>query len=329
MCRWIKKYGIFISPSLWYKAHMSQVKRIETTPPVQEINEIDSTASLGNDVTAEDNQAGSTHARRIVMQANVSSEDLKAGHIVSVPNAMDVFKPSYDMEKLDESQKDSMQKLDFQKGIVTGIKLKSVYSNVAEPVSVGVKLFSNKPQITNNEGWLFTEANTDMGKAHTSETDGYVNLVSVLPYEKSRPNQEVYAPENLLNNRFISEYGGYTLERLWDGIVPFKGKDYFYVESDHVILKVIQKNWEMLGINTDAEVKRENQYVKVSKSVVNNVIKQLYEQVICQIPYTSFADMSARFQANDVPEGNYKVMCEFLVQYKYPAIQSSTAEEAE
>jgi hypothetical protein len=170
---------------------MSQVKRIETTPPVQEINEMDSTASLGNDVTAEDNQAGSTHARRIVIQANVSADDLQAGHIVSVPNAMDVFKPSYDMEKLDESQKDSMQKLDFQKGIVTGIKLKSVYSNVAEPVSVGVKLFSNKPQITNNEGWLFTEANTDMGKAHTSETDGYVNLVSVLPYEKSRPNQEV------------------------------------------------------------------------------------------------------------------------------------------
>ena len=85
----------------------------------------------------------------------------------------------------------------------------------------------------------------------------------------------------------------------------------------------------MLGINTDAEVKRENQYVKVSKSVVNNVIKQLYEQVICQIPYTSFDDMSARFQANDVPEGSYKVMCEFLVQYKYPAIQSSTPEEAE
>ena len=135
-----------------------------------------------------------------------------------------------------------------------------------------------------------------------------------LPYEKSRPNQEVYAPENLLNNRFISEYGGYTLERLWDGIVPFKGKDYFYVESDHVILRVIQKNWEMLGINTDAEVKRENQYVKVSSSVVNNVIKQLYEQVICQIPYTSFQDMSAR-QANDVPEGEYKVVW-FLVQYK-------------
>ena len=41
-----------------------------------------------------------------------------------------------------------------------------------------------------------------------------------------------------------------------------------------------------------------------------------------QIPYTSFDNLSARFQANNVPEGNYKVMCEFFVQYKYPAIQS-------
>ena len=89
------------------------------------------------------------------------------------------------------------------------------------------------------------------------------------------------------------------------------------------ILQVIQRNWELLGINTDAEVKRENNYVKVSRQIVNNVIKQLYEQVIMQIPYTSFDDMSARFQSNDVEDGEYKVMCEFLVQYKYPAIQNS------
>ena len=80
---------------------------------------------------------------------------------------------------------------------------------------------------------------------------------------------------------------------MWDGIVPFKGKDYMYVEANHIILSIIQKNWELLGINADAEVKRENQYVKVSKNVVNSVIKQLYEQVIMQIPYTSFDDLSA------------------------------------
>jgi len=308
---------------------MSKVHRVQKAEATEEVaNMEDITPQLTNDISAEDSQAGSTHARRIVIQANVSSADLAQGATVQIPGAVDVFRPNYDMDKLNEEQKESMSKLDFSKGIVTGMTLKAVYSNVGEPVSVGVNLFQNKPQIVNQEGWLFTETSTDMGSAHASEQNGFVNLVNVLPYEKARPDTKIYSPENLLNNRFIEQYGGYTLDKLWEGIVPFKGKDYMYVEADHVILRVIQRNWEMLGINTDAEVKRENQYVKISKSVVNNVIKQLYEQVIMQIPYTSFESLSARFQANNVPEGEYKVMCEFLVQYKYPAISSDKTEDA-
>ena len=306
---------------------MSKVHEMKSALP-QESADFEAEAEMSNEITSEDSQAGSTHARRIVVQANVSAEQLQMGHTVGIPGAADLFRPSYDMEKLNEEQKETMSKLDFSKGIVTGMTLKAVYSNVEEPVSVGVNLFQNKPQIVNTEGWLFTEADTDMGRTHTSETNGFINLVNVLPFEKARPDTKIYSPENILNNRFIEQYGGYTLDKLWEGIVPFKGKDWMYVESGHIILSVIQKNWELLGINADAEQKRENQYVKVSKSVVNSVIKQLYEQVIQQIPYTSFEDLSARFQANDVPEGNYKVMCEFLVQYKYPAIQSSTEEDA-
>ena len=80
----------------------------------------------------------------------------------------------------------------------------------------------------------------------------------------------------------------------------------------------------MLGINTEQERKRENKYVKVSKEVVNNVIKQLYEQVICQIPYTSFNQLQAKFHANDVPEGDYKVTAELLVEYKYPTMNAES-----
>ena len=93
--------------------------------------------------------------------------------------------------------------------------LKAVYSNVEEPVSVGVNLFQNKPQIVNTEGWLFTEADTDMGRTHTGETNGFINLVNVLPFEKARPDTKIYSPENILNNRFIEQYGGYTLDKLW------------------------------------------------------------------------------------------------------------------
>ncbi len=299
------------------KVHNMKKNNTENTTPN------DMSADFENEIAADEGSpaVAATHTRRIVVQANLSADELRMGTAVEIPGAIDLFRPSYDMDKLSEEQKESISKLDFSKGIVTGMSLKSVYSNVDEPVAVGVNLFENKPQIVNTEGWLFTETDSDMGRTHTSENDGYINLVNVLPFEKARPDTKIYSPENLLNNRFIEQYGGYTLDKLWEGIVPFKGKDYMYVEADHVILKVIQRNWEMLGIDTQAETKRENQYVKVSTSVVNSVIKQLYEQVIQQIPYTSFQNLSTRFQANDVEEGEYKIMCEFQIQYKFPAIQ--------
>tara|TARA_B100000925_G_C21983354_1_gene463335 strand:- start:847 stop:1749 length:903 start_codon:yes stop_codon:yes gene_type:complete len=296
---------------------MSRVNRnVTQSEQLEETSENMQDFSVG----AKDSQAGSTHARRIVVTCNASAEDLMNGKSVSIKNASDVFKPSYNLEDLDEEQQASFRKLDLSKGIVTGIKLKSVYSNCPENVTMSLNLYDNSPQITNNEGSLYTPQHTDMGLSHVAESDGFINLVNVLPYERARPDQPCYTPSNVLNNRFISEYGAYTLEKLWDGIVPFKGEDYFYVESDHVILRIISRNWEMLGINTEQERKRENKYVKVSKDVVNNVIKQLYEQVICQIPYTSFDSLQAKFNANEVPEGNYKVSAELLVEYKYPTM---------
>ena len=86
-----------------------------------------------------DNQSGeTTHARRIVVQANVTAEDLEAGYTVSIPGAGDIFKPNYDMDKLSDTQRENLSKLDFSKGIVTGMTLKSVYSDVGEAVSVGI-----------------------------------------------------------------------------------------------------------------------------------------------------------------------------------------------
>ena len=296
---------------------MSKVNRNTAQP-----QEIEAVSTEDFTVGAKDSQVGSTHVRRVVVTCNASADELMSGKSIRIQNAADVFKPSYNMEDLDEEQQASFKKLDLNKGIVTNIKLKSVYSNCSENVTMSLNLYENNPQITNTEGSLFAPQSTDMGMSHISETDGFINLVNVLPYERARPDQACYSPSNVLNNRFISEYGGYTLEKLWEGIVPFKGEDYFYVESDSVILRVISRNWEMLGINTEQEKKRENKYVKVSKEVVNNVIKQLYEQVICQIPYTSFDSLQAKFSSNEVPEGNYKVTAELLVEYKYPTMNA-------
>jgi hypothetical protein len=115
--------------------------RIKNNNMPTEAATIESVSDIQNEITSEDSQAGSTHARRIVVQANLSAEDLQMGTTVQIPGAVDLFRPSYDMEKLSEGQKESMSKLDFSKGIVTGMTLKAVYSNVEEPVSVGVNLF--------------------------------------------------------------------------------------------------------------------------------------------------------------------------------------------
>jgi len=302
---------------------MSKVNKLKQQEPTMEMPEITT-----QNITAEDSQAGSTHARRVVLQWNGSAEELKHGAILNIKNAMDVFQPQYDMSKLDDEQKTSLEKLDFSKGIVTGMKLKSIFSNVDDSVTLGVKLYENQPNIVNKDGFLYTPKVTDMGEAHSSEDEGFTNLVSVLPFEKGRPDVSIYTPENLLNNRFIEQYGGYTMDKLWEGIVPFPKQDFFYVESSHIILKVIKNNWEMLGVPIDQEKQKEGEYIKVGKSVVNNVIKQLYEQVICQIPYTSFDSFQARFQANAPSTGeDYKIVAEVLVEYKYPAINSEESEE--
>lgn len=302
---------------------MSKVNKLKQEEPTMEMPEITT-----QNITAEDSQAGSTHARRVVLQWNGSAEELKHGAILNIKNAMDVFQPQYDMSKVDDEQKTSLEKLDFSKGIVTGMKLKSIFSNVDDSVTVGVKLYDNQPNIVNKDGFLYTPKITDMGEAHSSEDEGFINLVSVLPFEKGRPDVSIYTPENLLNNRFIEQYGGYTMDKLWEGIVPFPKQDFFYVESSHIILKVIKNNWEMLGVPIDQEKQKEGEYIKVGKSVVNNVIKQLYEQVICQIPYTSFDSFQARFQANAPSTGEeYKIVAEVLVEYKYPAISSEETED--
>ena len=150
-----------------------------------------------------------------------------------------------------------------------------------------------------------------------------------MPYERSRQPQQVYNPENLINNRYIEQYGGYTLKSLWEGIVPFPNENYYYVDCNHVILKVIESNWELLGMSPLTEVKKENKYVKVSTSVVDVVVDELYKSVLSKIPFTSFNKLTASFARphgvsldQDKLERDVKCVCELKVSYMYPSLQN-------
>ena len=247
-----------------------------------------------------------------------SGMDLALGNVVNVKNGVDIFKPAMSQD-LSEEEQAEWNKKNFTKGIVTEIKLKSVSSNCPETVTVGLNLFEGTPNIVNSSGWLYAQQNNDMTDQHAHTNEGYTNVVNVLPNEMHRLQDEViYTPQNVVNNSYISKYGSYTLTKLWENIVPFPGENYYYVDQDHVVMKIIGQNWEQLGIAPEHEQVHEGKYVKVATDVVKNCIKQLYENVIQEIPYTNFSDFGARFQANTEGEEQYKVVCELLVKYKFP-----------
>ena len=181
-----------------------------------------------------------------------------------------------------------------------------------------MNLFSNSANVANAKGWLYAKEVNDMSSNHAHMNEGFTNVVSILPHEKQRMSEVVYHPEGLMNSRWIQQYGGYTLDKLHEGITRFSGKDYCYVPENHVVVSIIKNNWEQLGINLQDETMREGEFMKINKTVVDNCINQLYSNVISQIPYTNLSDLGARFQANTEGSSMYKVVCEMEIKYRFP-----------
>ena len=260
---------------------------------------------------------GKELVRRIVMECNASGANLQQGSVVQLSNGEAIFKPTLRVNATPEECKTFNSK-NFEKGIVSKVQLTSVSSNCPEPVTVGLNLFDGSPNIVNSSGWLYAKQTNDMTNDHAHQNEGYTNMVTVLPHEQQRLNEVIYTPQNVLDNRYIEQYGAYTLDKLWEGIVPFSGEDYYYVDQDHVVMQIISQNWEQLGVCPQNETSREGKWMKVSKEMVKNCIEQLYDNVISQIPYTSFKELGARFQANTEGSEQYKIVCEMLVTYKFP-----------
>lgn len=277
----------------------------------------ETTAPQLSEPTHETNNVSPELVRRVVFEVNATGSELAQGSTVGVSNPDHVFKPSMPADLTEAEQKEFMSR-DYTQGIVTSVKLKSVGSNCPETVTVGLNLFKNNPQVANSQGWLYARQVNDMSDVHAHVNDGFANLVTILPHERQRPDQVVYEPENVMNSRYIQQYGGYTLEKLKQGIVQFPDQDYCYVPESHVVTDIVKNNWESLGVNLEAEAVREGQYVKLAKSMVDNCISQLYSNVISQIPFTNFADLGARFQANTEGADTYKVVCEMEIKYRFP-----------
>lgn len=275
------------------------------------------TAPQLSEVTHETANVSQELVRRVVFEVNATGSELAQGSIVTVSNAKHVFDPAMSADLTEAEQKEFSAR-DYSQGIVTSVKLNSVASSCPETVTVGLNLFKNNPQVSNSQGWLYARQVNDMSDQHAHQNDGFSNLVTILPHERMRPDKVVYEPENVMNSRYIQQYGGYTLDKLHQGIVEFPDQDYVYVPEGHVVTDIVKNNWESLGVNIEAEAVREGQYVKLGKDIVDNCISQLYSNVISQIPFTNFHDLGARFQANTEGADTYKVVCEMEVKYRFP-----------
>lgn len=257
-------------------------------------------------------------ARRVLFECNASSPELTNGKVVRVSNAADVFKPEAPAN-MDEAEATAFAARDFSKAIVTEVTLRSVSSNCPEPVTIGLNLFENGVNLTNTEGWLYAQTPNDMSPEHMHINDNFLNMTTVLPHERQRPNEVMYHPDmGKMKASQITKYGHLTMDNLWDNIVAFPNEPYYYVDQNHVICKIISQNWDRLGIEPEHESMREGKWVKVSKEVVNNCIQQLHENVIQKMPLTPLANLGARFSANVSDGGEYKVVAEMCIKYKFP-----------
>ena len=142
-----------------------------------------------------------TFTTRVVFESNATSLQLEHGVIVQLANASHVFAGNGEV--------------DSSKGILTSVVVKSIYSDCSEPVSFGLNLFNSsekEPAVKNNQGWLHTPQKTDFGtEAMSKDSHGYRNLLAVMPYEKSRSELTVYEPNEIASDRYIQQYGNYSI----------------------------------------------------------------------------------------------------------------------
>jgi hypothetical protein len=73
--------------------------------------------------------------------------------------------------------------------------------------------------------------------------------------------------------------------------VAFPGEDYYYVAKDHVVLDIIERNWQTLGQDMPAEVVKEGNWVKVSNGLVEKVLDELDSKVLRHMPLTDMNDL--------------------------------------
>ena len=184
--------------------------------------------------------------------------------------------------------------------IVENIKSTAIGSNVGSNLMISANLFNTGEEthylssgVTNGHGWITSNKQSSLVPL------GYAPILSVMPNEYSRSETQHYTPGSGVDDGLVQRYGHLGgSENLRDNIVSFPGEDFYYVPKDHVVLDIIERNWDALGQDVPGERIREGNWIKVSDRMVDKVLDELNSKVLQHMPLTDLNNMNFIMKAD-------------------------------
>ena len=173
-------------------------------------------ADLDADSAAAPVAAAPTRTARVLLTANASGEQLANGGVVQVASL------GSDPE--------------LRNAIVKKVSTTAWNNPIGATVLVSAKLAGdNAAPISSNArnelGWLEHDAESFGARP----SDSFSPLLAMMPWETSRAKTLLYSPQQIANENLVERYGSVDADKLHEGIVPFPGHDYYYLDKDHVV----------------------------------------------------------------------------------------------
>lgn len=290
----------------------------EVSEEVKEVAPVSIPGSLEEDDSLHASEGGSvTKKTRILWECKATADQLAKGHVVQLGNPTAVF----DTENA-------------ERAIVTEIFLKSAYSDCPEPITLGLNLFNKNAtednSVNNEHGWLHSPTQTDFGTRVVGGSSGFSNLTGLMPYENTRTSLSIYKPDNAINSRYLKQYGNLSRETLMENVVPFTQDGYYLVDQNHVVLNVIQANWDSLGIDVAAEPRFNSRYVQIPCNVFDKVVDDLETQVLSKLPFSDMHQLACKFSTkrakefgnNTAADDTFHAVVEMQIYYTFPPSDS-------
>ena len=188
------------------------------------------------------------------------------------------------------------------KGIISSLELVSAYTDIDAPLQVSANLFENAEGervgyqsigIANAVGWPLFDAGrqefSPLVKMHPCEAQRYTTPIKLF-----QPGSEQ------LSDRFIHQYGEETASSLRASVVDLPGEPYSLVDKSSTIARIIDANWEVLGLNVPSQPSAlDGRWIRCADSVVSHVVSELQETVLDHIPFSSMEGLEAHLQVGD------------------------------